>query len=72
MYLPTTSLLPWLICIGAMVAIAIGAMLIVASEQEARRPYGNGQRIRSDRNGGVRFILAGVLILLAYAVWRLA
>jgi hypothetical protein len=55
-----------------MVAIAIGAMLIVASEQEARRPYGNGQRIRSDRNGGVRFILAGVLILLAYAVWRLA
>lgn len=71
MYVEPFPYLAWLAAISGCGSIVIGAMLMMAATEESRSPNGNPHRVRSDGVMGVRLILAGVLILLAYAVWRL-
>lgn len=71
MYLDRFPLTDWLLAVSAFGAIAIGALLVMAATQESRSPNGDHRRVKSDGVMGVRLILAGVMVLVAYAGWRL-
>lgn len=71
MYATTFPLAAWLICIVTFISILSGALMLLAAAQEDRDPDGAPKRVRRLRNGGVRLILAGVIILIGYAAWRL-
>lgn len=63
--------LAWLVAVSGFGAIIIGALLLRSATLESRSPYGRPERVRSDGAGGVRFIMAGMMVLIGYGAWRL-
>lgn len=71
MYQPAPNLLAYLIAASSFGAIIISVLLVMAATQESRSPNGDHRRVKSDGVMGVRLIVAGAMVLVAYAGWRL-